>query len=61
MKFMMIEEYYPRSEMKGLEQELLNLTMKDSEIVAYTNRFNDLGFLCPEMVTPEYKKIKRYI
>nr|XP_043639252.1 uncharacterized protein LOC122610324 [Erigeron canadensis] len=28
---------------------------------AYTNRFNELVSLCPGMVTPEYKKIERYI
>ena len=33
---MMEEEYCPRSEMQGLEQELWNLTMKDSEIAVYT-------------------------
>ena len=35
--------------------------MKGSEITAYTNRFNDLAVLCPGMVTPEYKKVERYI
>ena len=35
--------------------------MKGSEIKAYTGRFNDLAVICPALVTPEYKKIERYI
>nr|KAJ0227360.1 hypothetical protein LSAT_V11C100046420 [Lactuca sativa] len=44
-----------------LEQELWTLTMKGLEINAYTARFNDLAVMCPALVTPEYKKIERYI
>ena len=47
--------------MQALEQELWNLTMKGSEVAAYTSRFNDLASLCPGMVTPEDQKIERYI
>src|SRR6187200_225993 len=61
LKTMMIEEYCPRSELQKLEQELWNLTMKGSDITAYTNRFNDLSVLCPAMVTTLAKKIERYI
>ncbi|KAI3494636.1 hypothetical protein L1887_40553 [Cichorium endivia] len=61
LKVMMLEEYCPRTEIQGLEQELWNLTMKGSDVTAYTNRFNDLAVLCPGMVTPEYVKIERYI
>ena len=61
LKVMMMEEYYLGSEMQGLEQELWNITMKGFEIATYTNRFNDLAVLCSGMVTPEYKKIERYI
>ncbi|KAL7597929.1 uncharacterized protein LOC111880397 [Lactuca sativa] len=35
--------------------------MKGSEIKAYTTRFNDLAVMRPTLVTPEYKKIERYI
>jgi len=35
--------------------------MKGSDIEAYTTRFNDLSVLCPHMVTPELKKVERYI
>ena len=61
LKMMLVEEYCPREEIHKLEQELWTLTMKGSEIKAYTARFNDLVVMCPALVTPEYKKIERYI
>ena len=35
--------------------------MKGSDIAAYTSRFDDLALLCPGMVTPESKKIDKFI
>ena len=61
LMMVLVEEYYSRKEIQKLEQELWNLTMKGSEIVAYNTRFNDLAVMCPTLVTPEYKKIERYI
>ncbi|GJU94410.1 putative reverse transcriptase domain-containing protein [Tanacetum coccineum] len=55
------DEYYPRNELQRMEQELWNLTVKGVDIAGYTNRFHELAALCPSMVTPEYKKIKRYV
>nr|GEZ13914.1 hypothetical protein [Tanacetum cinerariifolium] len=43
------------------EKELWNLKVKDYDITAYTNRFNELVLLCPEMVLIEKKKIGKYI
>ena len=61
LKVMLLKEYCPRGEIQKLVQEFLNLTMKDSEIQAYTTRFTELAGLCPGMVNPEYKKVERYI
>ena len=61
LKELMLEEYCPRGEVQKLEQELWELKMVGSDIVTYTDRFCDLGALFPRMVTPESKKIKRYI
>lgn len=44
-----------------MEQELWILEMKEADVDAYTNLFNDLTTLCPRMVTLKYKKIERYI
>ena len=61
LKVMMVEVYCPRSEIQNMEQEFWAHTMKGSDLIGYTNRFNDLAVLCPSMVEPEYKKVERYI
>jgi hypothetical protein len=61
LKVMLLEEYCPRGEVQRLEQEFWNLTMEGSEIHAYTTRFTELAVLCPGMVSPEFKKVERYI
>ena len=61
LKELMLVEYCPRGEMQKLEHELRNLKMKGSDIAAYTTRFCDLDLIFPGMVTPESKKIERYI
>ncbi|GKC97806.1 hypothetical protein Tco_1168081, partial [Tanacetum coccineum] len=44
-----------------METELWNLKVKGTNIVAYTQRFQELALLCLEMVTPETRMIERYI
>ena len=57
----MLAEYCPRGEMQKLEQKLWNLKIKGFNVAAYTTRFSDLFLLYPGMVTPESKKVERYI
>lgn len=57
----MLAEYCPHGEIQKLKQELWGLTMKNSDIAAYTARFGDLVILCPGMVPTESKKIERFI
>ncbi|GJV13582.1 putative reverse transcriptase domain-containing protein [Tanacetum coccineum] len=61
MKIMMREEFCPPEEIQRMEVELWNLRVKDSNIAAYTQRFNELVLLCPEMVPSEKKKVEAYI
>ncbi|GKF09424.1 hypothetical protein Tco_0043648 [Tanacetum coccineum] len=49
----MTEEFYPRSVLQRLEQELYNLKLKGTDIDGYTIRFHELALLCPRMVEPE--------
>ncbi|GJX19353.1 putative reverse transcriptase domain-containing protein [Tanacetum coccineum] len=44
-----------------VEDELRNLRLRDHDIAAYTNRFNKLVLLCPEVVPSTKKKISQYI
>ena len=48
-------------EIQKLEQELWGLTMKDSDIAAYTAMFTDLAILCQGMVPTESKKVEIFI
>ncbi|GJW14882.1 putative reverse transcriptase domain-containing protein [Tanacetum coccineum] len=61
MKIMMREEFCPPEEIQRMEVELWNLRVKDSNISAYTQRFNELVLLCPEMVSSEKKKVEAYL
>ncbi|KAI3796913.1 hypothetical protein L1987_39600 [Smallanthus sonchifolius] len=60
-KTMLREEYCPRDEVQKLEGEFWNLKMEGSEIEAYTTRSHELANLCPQMVTPPYKRIEKFI
>ncbi|GJW73165.1 putative reverse transcriptase domain-containing protein [Tanacetum coccineum] len=61
MKIMMREEFCPPEEIQRMEVELWNLRVKDSNISAYTQRFNELVQLCPEIVPSEKKKVEAYL
>ncbi|GJX14833.1 reverse transcriptase domain-containing protein [Tanacetum coccineum] len=60
-KFMMIEEFCPSHEMQKLEFELWNHAMVGAGHAAYIDRFHKLAMLVPHLVTPESRKIKRYV
>ncbi|GKA26958.1 putative reverse transcriptase domain-containing protein [Tanacetum coccineum] len=61
VKKMMIDEFCPIEEVQRLEDELRHLKIKDTNIVAYTERFNELDLLCPDAVPNEKKKVELYI
>ncbi|KAI3704076.1 hypothetical protein L1987_74283 [Smallanthus sonchifolius] len=61
LKAMMIEEYCPRNELQKIESEMWNLQTIGDDVAGYTDRFNELAILVPHMVTPEYKKVERYL
>ncbi|GJU21962.1 putative reverse transcriptase domain-containing protein [Tanacetum coccineum] len=48
-------------EVQRIENELWNLEVKEYNIVAYTQRFNELALMCPRMVEPERVKVDAYI
>nr|GEV32518.1 reverse transcriptase domain-containing protein [Tanacetum cinerariifolium] len=51
----------PIEEVQRIEHELWNLKVKDYNIMAYTQRFNELALMCPRMVEPERVKVDAYI
>ncbi|GKE88113.1 reverse transcriptase domain-containing protein [Tanacetum coccineum] len=60
-KFMMIEEFCPSHEMQKLETKLWNHVMVGAGHAAYTDILHELARLVPYLVTPESRKIKRYV
>ncbi|GKD03438.1 putative reverse transcriptase domain-containing protein, partial [Tanacetum coccineum] len=61
MKQLMTAEFCPIEEIQCMEHELWNLKVKEYDIVAYTQRFNELALMCPRMVEPKRMKVDAYI
>ncbi|GJR49689.1 putative reverse transcriptase domain-containing protein [Tanacetum coccineum] len=61
MKQLMTAEFCPSEEVQRMEHELWNLKVKEFNIVAYTQRFNELALMCPRMVDPKSVKVNAYI
>ncbi|GJW24044.1 putative reverse transcriptase domain-containing protein [Tanacetum coccineum] len=61
MKQLMTAEFCPIEEIQCMEHELWNLKTKEYDIVAYTQRFNELELMCPRMVETERVKVDAYI
>ncbi|GJY90180.1 putative reverse transcriptase domain-containing protein [Tanacetum coccineum] len=61
VKQMMIDEFCPIEEVQRLEDEPRHLKLRDMNIAAYTERFNKLALLCPDVVPNEKKKVELYI
>ncbi|GKA58524.1 putative reverse transcriptase domain-containing protein, partial [Tanacetum coccineum] len=57
---MMTENYCLRSEIKKLETELWNLTMKGNDVESYTQHFQELILLCSRMVSDKSNKVLTY-
>nr|GEV18865.1 hypothetical protein [Tanacetum cinerariifolium] len=60
VKKMMINEFCPIEEVQRLEDELRHLKLRDVNIDAYTERFNELALLCHDVV-PNERKVELYI
>ncbi|GJW47175.1 putative reverse transcriptase domain-containing protein, partial [Tanacetum coccineum] len=61
MKQLMTIEFCLIEEVQRMEHELWNLKVKEYNIMAYTQRFNELDLICPRMVKPERVKVDAYI
>nr|GFB21134.1 hypothetical protein [Tanacetum cinerariifolium] len=61
MKQFMTAEFCPIEEIQRMEHELWNLKVKEYNIVAYTQRFNELALMCPRMVELKRVKVDAYI
>nr|GFA94140.1 reverse transcriptase domain-containing protein [Tanacetum cinerariifolium] len=56
----MTDKYCPLGEVKKLEIELWNLKVRDNNIPAYINRFQELALICIKFVSNETEKVDKY-
>nr|GEV70127.1 hypothetical protein [Tanacetum cinerariifolium] len=57
----MIDKYCPRGEIKKLEFKIWNLKVKGTDVVAYSQRFQELALMCDRMFLKEIDKVKKYV
>nr|GEY18138.1 putative reverse transcriptase domain-containing protein [Tanacetum cinerariifolium] len=55
-KKLLVKKYCPRTEVKKMEDEFYNLTVKGNDLKTYIRRLQKLAILCPTMV-PNFKKL----
>ncbi|GKB89200.1 reverse transcriptase domain-containing protein [Tanacetum coccineum] len=58
---LMAEVYCPRNEIQKMESELWNLTVKNNDLAAYTQRFQELTMMCTKMVPEEEDQVEKFI
>nr|GEU93995.1 hypothetical protein [Tanacetum cinerariifolium] len=54
--WLLTNKYYPQTEIKKMEDEFYNLSVKGNDLKTYVRRFQELAVLCPNMV-PNNKKL----
>ncbi|GKA64789.1 reverse transcriptase domain-containing protein [Tanacetum coccineum] len=60
-KKILIKKYCPRTEVKKMEDEFYNLTVKGNDLKTYIRRFQELAVLCPTMVPNSEKLMEVFI
>nr|GEX55288.1 reverse transcriptase domain-containing protein [Tanacetum cinerariifolium] len=60
-KKLLIKKYCPRTEVKKMEDEFHNLTVKGNDFKTYVRRFQELATLCPTMVPNSEKMMEVFI
>ncbi|GKE94964.1 reverse transcriptase domain-containing protein, partial [Tanacetum coccineum] len=61
LKRLLTNKYCPRTEIKKMEDEFYNLTMKGNDLKTYVRRFQELAVLCPNMVPNTEKLMEVFI
>nr|GEZ08256.1 reverse transcriptase domain-containing protein [Tanacetum cinerariifolium] len=61
LKRLLTNKYYPRAEVRKMEEELYNLTVKGNDLKTYVRRFQELAVLCLNMVPNTEKILEAFI
>ncbi|GJY05883.1 reverse transcriptase domain-containing protein [Tanacetum coccineum] len=56
LRRLLTNKYYPRTEVKKMEDGFYNLVVERDDLKTYVRRFQELAVLCPNMV-PNYEKL----
>nr|GEV45443.1 putative reverse transcriptase domain-containing protein [Tanacetum cinerariifolium] len=58
---LMAEVYCLRNKIQKMESKLWNLTVKNNDLTAYTQRFQELTMMCTKMVPEEEDRVEKFI
>ncbi|GJR34300.1 reverse transcriptase domain-containing protein [Tanacetum coccineum] len=61
LKRLLTNKYCPRTEIRKMEEELYNLTVKGNDLKPHVRRFQELTILCPNMVPNTEKLLEAFI
>nr|GEW02135.1 reverse transcriptase domain-containing protein [Tanacetum cinerariifolium] len=61
LKRLLTNKYYPRTEIKKMEDEFYNLIVRGNDPKTYTRRFQELTIFCPNMVPNTEKLMEAFI
>ncbi|GJY23588.1 putative reverse transcriptase domain-containing protein [Tanacetum coccineum] len=61
LKRLLTNKYCPRTEVKKMEDEFYNLTVKGNDLKTYIRRFKELAVLCPNMEPNTEKLMEAFI
>nr|GEU47231.1 reverse transcriptase domain-containing protein [Tanacetum cinerariifolium] len=61
LKRLLINKYCPQTEIKKMEDEFYNLSVKGNDLKTYVRRFQELAVLCPNMVPNNEKLMEVFI
>ncbi|GJS35072.1 reverse transcriptase domain-containing protein [Tanacetum coccineum] len=61
LKRLLTNKYCPRTEIKKMEDEFYGLTVNGSDLKTYIRRFQELAFICPNMVPNSEKLMEAFI
>nr|GFB53513.1 reverse transcriptase domain-containing protein [Tanacetum cinerariifolium] len=61
LKRLLTNKYCPQTEIKKMEDEFYNLSVKGNDLKTYVRRFQELAVLCPNMVPNNEKLMEVFI
>ncbi|GJV41653.1 reverse transcriptase domain-containing protein [Tanacetum coccineum] len=61
LKRLLTNKYCPRTEIKKMEDEFYNLSVKGNDLKTYVMRFQELAVLCPNMIPNNEKLMEAFM